>query len=116
MKNRTKEHKHRDFYIKDKSPSQLCEEINKEFPINLAHNKDYIDRIHDKNPLYSKEEIARVVISFFTCWRELLILGTEINFFELFMHNKLFFFRKRGRSGIDVMTKIRIMAPPILKD
>lgn len=80
-----------DYHFKDKTKEEIVEEINKDYPMNLNFNKDYVDRIYDKYPYASKVEIAQIVLATFYCFRELLILGKTINLRHIFPKTKMLF-------------------------
>ena len=103
------------FFFKDMDHEQLAETLNNEYPINLKHNSDLIDRIYLRYPLISKPEIAIIVTAVFKSFRELLVLGNILNFNNLFFDTKLFFFDYKRDGHILPSLKVKITTPPPIR-
>ena len=89
--------------------------VNKELPINLNYNEDIINRIYDKYPLVNKKTIILVVNFTFIALRNFLIIGKVINFFNLFLNLKLYFFLNNWRKQSVVKIKAKIKTPKALR-
>lgn len=105
----------RPFFFKDKSHLELLEEVNTDYPINLKHNSDLIDRIYARNPYLTKVEIAQIIMAVFQSIRDFMILGKVINFNTLFFNTKLHFFTRTEVAHILPALKVHISTPPPLR-
>lgn len=99
------------FFFKDHTDQEVCEILNKEYPISLKENEDLINRIYDRYPLISKSEVSIIVKYIFESIRELLVLGKILNFNNLFFATKFFFFPARRRGRILPSLKVKISTP-----
>jgi hypothetical protein len=103
------------FFFKDLNHQDVVDLLNSEFPINIRHNSNIIDRIHSKYPFISKYEISMIVIAVFQSMRDLMVLGKVLNFNNLFFDTKLHFFDYCKRGLILPSLKVKISTPPKLR-
>jgi hypothetical protein len=104
------------FYFRDQSHQQVVDHLNINLPISLKHNKDLVERIHQRYPLIDKSEVAIIVKAVFSSFRDLLILGKILNFNNLFFDTKLLFFKHRRDGRILPSLKVHITTPPPLRN
>ena len=103
------------FFFKDLSKQEVVDILNMEYPINIKHNEDLVNRIHVRYPIISKTDISIIVKAVFQSFRDLLVLEKVLNFNTLFFDTKLFFFVHRCAGHILPALKVKISTPPKLR-
>lgn len=78
------------FYFKDLTHEDMVAGLNSEYPIDLRHNTDLIDRVCERYPLIPKSEVIIIIREVFQSLRESLILGKVLNFYNLFFSFRLY--------------------------
>lgn len=103
------------FFFKDLSHEQVASLFNNEYPVDIRHNEDLVNRIFAKYPLIDKSHISIIVKATFQSIRELLILGKILNFNGLLFDMKLFFFAHCRNMVIFPSLKVEVTTPPPLR-
>lgn len=94
---------------------QVIDQLNIECPVNLKHNLDLVERVHQRYPLIDKYQVAIIVNAVFSSFRDLLVQGKSLNFNSLFLSAKLIFFTHRRNGHIFPALKAQITTPPPLR-
>jgi hypothetical protein len=105
------------FYFKKFTAKQLITLLDLIFPVTLKYNEEMVNKIASQYPYVNKATISKIVLTSFTCMRELLILGKILNFNRLFFNTKLYFFSAHDPNDPSVKMpalKIKIKTPPSL--
>ena len=103
------------FYFKDHTHQEICDILNKEYPVNLKNNEDLITRVYNRYPLISKSEVSIIVKYIFESIRELMVLEKVLNFNNLFFDTKFHFFAHRREGRILPALKVKISTPPPMR-
>lgn len=106
----------RPFYFKEIEHQQVVDQLNDEYPVNIKHNEDLVNRVHARYPLIDKTQTSIIIKAIFQSFRDLLILGKVLNFNNLFFDAKLHFFDYRKDGHILPSLKVKISTPPPLRD
>ena len=105
----------RPFWFKDMTHKQMVDELNEEYPVNLRHNEDLVNRVHLRYPILDKTSISIIIKTVFQSFRDLMVLGSVLNFHKLFFDAKLHFFDYRKNGHILPSLKVKISTPPNLR-
>ena len=103
------------FFFKDLSHQEVCDQLNKEYPVNLKYNEDLINRIHSRYPLIPKNKLSVIVKFVFESIRDLMVLGKVLNFNNLFFDTKFHFFTHQRGDRILPALKVKISTPPPMR-
>lgn len=103
------------FWFKDMTHQQMVDKLNVDYPVNLRHNEDLVNRVHARYPILDKTSVSVIIISVFQSIRDLMILGKILNFNKLFFDAKLHFFDYRKNGHILPSLKVKISTPPNLR-
>lgn len=88
----------------------------KPYPISIKHLQHIIDRIHNRYPLITKQEISIIVRSFFELLRSVIISGNIITIHNLFSSMKLYNFNKIRKNKLVNSIKIQLATPRKFKN
>lgn len=102
-----------EFHYRDKSPQEMIDQLNEEFPVSLKHNEGLVDRVCARYPFINKSEVSLIVNAVFSSFRDLLVLGKILNFNTLFFDAKLFF--STVKKKIFPALRVQVSTPPKLK-
>lgn len=103
------------FFFKNQSHQEVVNLLNDDYPINIKHNEDLVNRIYERYPFIEKSEVSIIIKTFFQTMRDLLILGKVLNFNNLFFNTKLHFFDYRKNGHILPSLKVKISTPPPMR-
>jgi branched-subunit amino acid transport protein AzlD len=90
------------FIFKEMTHNEMVKLVNKELPISMS-DMSLIDRVHERYPVFSKPQIAEIVMSFFYTLRGLLIKGKIISLLPLLSKTYLSFAPWNRKGGPSLM-------------
>lgn len=89
-----------------------CHSFNKEYPISLRFIQKIIDRVANRYPRLSKDQIAIIIKMFFTILRSSLFFEQDsIILAKLFNNLQFLKFKRHNKDAI----KIKLATPKSLK-
>lgn len=90
--------------LKEISYPELFDHLNKSHPINFK-KYNFINKIHDKHPILSKEDIALVVKAIFETIRENIIEGYSVTIKHLFNEFRLSLINKKNLKNLKIKNR-----------
>lgn len=83
-------------------------DLNREFPISLAHMQHIIDRIHTRYPLVEKYDITLITKTFFETVRSIMLDGGSVSIVNFFTNMHLYSFDKIRKNKYSRIVKIKL--------
>ena len=103
------------FWFKGMTHQQMVNILNEEYPVNLKYNEDLVNRVYLRYPMLDRTSISIIIKAVFQSLRDLMVLGSILNFHKLFFDCKLHFFDYRKNGHILPSLKVKISTPPNLR-
>lgn len=103
------------FWFKGMTHQQVADQLDEDYPIDLRHNIELVNRVYSKCPFLEKNQISLIIKTIFKLIRSLFILGKILNFHNLFFDTKLKVFPYHRGDAIFPSVKVCISTPPKLK-
>lgn len=102
------------------SEEDYISQVNSLLPVTLKYNADLIERVHARYPLLKKTEIALILTTFISVFRECLLRSHLMDFHNIFSVYIYAFDRyknaiKEKFKGADPVIKFKVLTPRKLR-
>ena len=98
-----------EFALKDMTPDELIQFVNREFPIKFT-NKDIVQKVQDRYPLIPQSEVNAIIIAMMESFREFLLRGGRMDIPDLATGIFLRFYSRLDNDQVKVHTKLKVIA------